>query len=203
MTIIYRNFMMASVAALLLAACMGGPSATQNVTGAAERKGGFMGLSKTASITATNESAFKGTKDVVIGSFNVGFLTQKTDSAKAGGGLLGNGMGGKSTAHSNLNGIDNATLQQIADSAYTQFLADLKAKGFNVVDRATLTSNADFAKTKDFPSPYEDTTGGLFSRGTITKYFAPSSFGGKMKIFMGDIAGTTGGFAGSNSSLSR
>ncbi|HEY1096640.1 MAG TPA: hypothetical protein VGF14_05315 [Alphaproteobacteria bacterium] len=195
---IFKNILSLSVAALLLAACVGGPSATDSITQGAERKGGLFGLAKNDSVIATTPEAFKGTNDVVIGAFSVGFLTQKTDSAKAGGGLLGNGMGGKSTAHSNLNGINDATLQSITDKAYDAFLKDLKAAGYNVVDRSTLLNNKDFAETKDYESPYEDTTGGIFSRGTITKYFAPSSFNGKMKVFMGDIPALSGGFAFGN-----
>ena len=194
----FRIIAPALCAVLLLGACVGGPSATQNVTSAGERSGGLFGLAKADTIKVETPAAFKGANDVVIGGFTVGFLTQKSDSAKAGGGLLGNGMGGKSTAHSTLNGIDKATLQAITDDVYAKFVADLKAKGYNVVDRKTLLDNSTFAGTKDYASPYEDSTGGIFSKGTLTTYYAPSSFNGKMKIFMGDIPSTMGGFAFGN-----
>lgn len=193
-----KTILCATALSLMLGACVGGPSSSDSVMKGGERKGGILGLMTADDVKTETPAAFKGTKDVVIGAFTVGFLTQKTDSVKAGGGLTGNGFGGKSTAHSTLEGIDNALLQSITDAAYKQFVADLKAQGFNVVDRKTLLDNPDFAGTKDYDSPYEDTTGGIFSKGTITKYFAPSSYNGKMKIFAGDIPNFSGGFAFGN-----
>ena len=112
-----------------LAACVGGPSASNGVQKRAEAKSGFLGMQKTDAIVATTPAAFKNANNVVIGSFLVGFATYKTDSAKAGGGLTGNGFGGKSTAKSTLNGISDATMQAITDKAYNDFVASLKAKG--------------------------------------------------------------------------
>ncbi len=187
-----------SVAALaLLSGCMGGASSTNAVTKGATQKSGFMGLSTNDPVMADTPAAFKAVNQVVIGNFTVGFATYKTESAKAGGGLLGNGMGGKSTAESTLVGIDDATMQKITDQAYAGFLADLKAKGYTVVDRAGLLQNPQFAKTKPSPSPYEDSKGGLFGASSKTRYFAPSSQGG-LTPFIGDIGGLspTFGFGG-------
>jgi hypothetical protein len=184
----------------LLAGCAG-PSANSGITKGAERSGGLFGMVKQDAVKVETADAFKGVNQVIIGAFSVGFATYKTDSAKAGGGLTGSGFGGKSTAKSTLIGIDDATMQAITDTAYKGFVADLQAKGYTVVDRASLAGDPDFAKTKTYPNPYEDSSGGLFGTSSKTKYFAPSSFGG-LKVFMGDIAGLTGGFGFDNPSIS-
>lgn len=176
---------------LSLVACVGGPSASNGIQKGAEQKGGFMGLSKNDAVIVNTPAAFKNANTVVIGSFIVGFATYKTDSAKAGGGLMGNGMGGKSTAKSTLTGIDNATMQKITDKAYASFIASLKAKGYTIADRGQWTSYPDVAKIKATPSPHEDSSGGLFSVGSKTKYFSPSSLGA-MRPFLGDIGQPSG-----------
>lgn len=185
------------LATFSLAACLGGPGASQGVVQRAEQKSGFMGLQKSDDVKVTGAAAFKETKRVVVGGFSIGFATYKTDSAKAGGGLMGNGFGGKSTARSTLTGVDAATMQSITDKAYAQFVADLKKNGYEVVDRQSLLADPDFAKSTTLESPHEDSSGGLFGAKSKTVYFAPSSFGG-LKPFLGDIAGETGGFGKSN-----
>lgn len=187
-------------ASLLLAACVGGPSATQNVTQSATRSGGLFGLSKNEAVMVDTGAAFKAADNVVIGNFVVGFVTEKTDSAKAGGGLTGNGFGGKSTAHSVLQGVDDATMQKITDAAYADFVAGLKAKGYKIADRSVLLNDEGFAKTKTYPMPYVDSKGGLFAGAASTKYFTPAAIGKNAHLFMGDIPGFTGGFGFSNPS---
>ena len=186
--------------ALLTSACMGGPSATNSVSKGKERSAGLFGMSKAEAVKVENKEAFKGMDKVVIGSFKIGFATYKTDSAKAGGGLSG-GFGGKSTAKSTLLGIDDKTMQSITDQAYQQFVTDLKAKGYTIVDRNELLTNKTFADVKTYPNPYEDSSGGLFGSNSKTKYFTPTAFGDKMHIFMGEIGGTMGGFAFGNPSV--
>lgn len=183
-----------SLVALLLATACAANTAKEGVVKAPERSGGLFGLAKEDAVKVETADAFKGANDVVIGNFLVGFSIYKTDSAKAGGGLMGSGFGGKSTARSSLVGIDDATMQKITDQAYSQFISSLKAKGYKVVDRADLNDFEKFKTTKTYPNPYEDSTGGLFGTGSKTKYFTPKSFG-EMRIFPGDILGVTGGFA--------
>jgi hypothetical protein len=183
--------------ALLTSACFGGPSATNSVSKGKERSSGLFGMSKADAVSVDNKEAFKAVDKVVIGSFKIGFATYKTDSAKAGGGLSG-GFGGKSTAKSTLVGVDDKTMQSITDQAYQQFVSDLKAKGYTIVDRKELLAHKTFADTKTYPTPYEDSTGGLFGSNSKTKYFSPSAFGDKMHIFMGEIGSTMGGFAFAN-----
>lgn len=183
-----------SVAALVaIAACS--PSAKEGVVKRGESTSGPFGLIKHDAIKVDNESAFKGLDKVVVGTFNIGFATYKTDSAKAGGGLTGSGFGGKSTAKSTLEGVDSATMQKITDEAYKSFVADLKAKGITVVDRKEFLSYKGVNTATTHPNPYEDSTGGLFGANSKTMFFSPSSFGNIM-AFLGDIPGLSSGFSG-------
>lgn len=191
-------FSLLSVA--LLATACGGAQSTNTVTKGQERSSGLFGMNKSDAVSVDTKEAFKAADKVVIGSFNVGFATYKTNSAKAGGGLTGGGFGGKSTAKSSLVGIDDKLMQQITDEAYKQFVDGLKAKGYTVVDRKELLANKSFADTKTYPNPYEDSNGGIFGASSKTKYFAPSSFGA-IRVFLGDIPGVTGGFGFSNPAM--
>ena len=62
-----------------------------------------------------------GTQRVVIGQFSIGFIIERKDSARAGGGLMGNGFGGRSTVRSTLGGYTPEELQQATNSAYDVF----------------------------------------------------------------------------------
>lgn len=195
-----NNKPLLTLAAFLALTACGGASSTGGVTKAGEAKSGFMGLSKTDSITIDNADAFKAVDKVTIGSFTLGFATYKTASAKAGGGLMGGGFGGKSTAKSTLIGIDDALMQKITDEAYKNFLADLKSKGYTVVSRDALLTHKDFASTSSQSNPWEDSSGGFFGPKSTTKYFAPTGFK-DIKVFAGDIPGTMGGFAFGNPTM--
>lgn len=184
---------------LLVTAC-GGASSTQKVTKAGERSSGLFGMSKSDAVKVDTKAAFKDVEKVTIGTFTVGFATYKTSSAKAGGGLMGNGFGGKSTAKSTLSGVDDATMQYITDQAYKKLISQLKSKGYTVVNRNELLANKSFSDSKTYPNPYEDSSGGLFGASSKTKYFAPSSFK-NLRVFMNDIPGVTGGFAFSNPAI--
>jgi hypothetical protein len=109
-------------------------------------------------VKVTSASALKGAQRVVVGQFTVGFLMERKDSAKAGGGLMGNGFGGRSTTRSTLVGVGPAEMQAIADAAYTDFVAKLTAAGFEVVDRAAYAADPAIAKTKTVAAPYEAST---------------------------------------------
>lgn len=185
----------ASIVSLSLAACVGGPSASGGVQKRAEAKSGFLGMQKTDNVVANTPAAFKNADTLVIGSFIVGFATYKTDSTKAGGGLMGNGFGGRSTAKSTLNGVNDATMQAITNKAYDNFVASLKAKGYTIADRSGWTSYPELTTVKATPSPYEDSNGSLFGTNSKTKYFAPTALGA-MRPFLGDIPGLSGGFSG-------
>ncbi len=172
--------------AFLAAVTACSPSATNGVTKGQEVHSGPFGMITADSVKVDTSAAFKGLQKVTVGSYTIGFATYKTASAKV--------MKGSSSGHNTLLGIDDATMQKITDESYKNFVADLKAKGYTVVDRSELMANKDFNSTKTYPNPYEDSTSGFFGEASKLKYFAPSSFNG-VKIFMGDIVGTMGGFA--------
>jgi hypothetical protein len=74
-------------------------------------------------------------KDIYIANFSVNFQLYNLKTATTKGGFAGRVLSG-STKASLAVGLDvpAATLQQITDEAYQQFVADLKAKGFNVLN---------------------------------------------------------------------
>ncbi len=185
-----------AVSLLPLTACLGGPSATQSVTKGQEQSGGLFGLVTKDEISVDSAGAFKDVEEVVIGGFTVSFDITKNDSSKAGGGLLGGGFGGKSSATSKLVGVDDAALQKITDKAYASFVADLKANGYKVADRAKLLEHEAFKDTTALSNPYEDTSGGIFSDALIVRSFAPSGFGG-IKPF-GGFGGLSAGIGFGN-----
>ena len=170
-----------------LAGCV--PSAATNVVQASERSSGPFGLVTVADIKVDTGAAFKGLDKVAIGSFTMGFATFKIASAKE-------GKGG-TAARNTLEGVDDATMQAVTDAAYKSFLASLQANGYTIVDRGELMANADFGGTKSYPSPYEDSSGGLLQAKNVTRYFAPTGFDG-IKFFMGDLPNVMGGFATNN-----
>lgn len=194
-----RSVMMAGTLglALLLGAC-GGTTNTQGVIKAdTNQKGGFMGLSKRSDIEVTTPAAFKGKTKVVVGGFTVGFDVVKIDSRKAGGGLMGNGFGGKSSAYSKLSGVDNATFQAITDATYNDFVAKLKAAGYEVVDPQAFSNHESVKGTKSFDNPLITSSGGFVTAKQETRYFAPQALG-RNRSFMGSIPGEMGGFAYGN-----
>lgn len=109
-------------------------------------------------VKATSAGNLRGTQKVTIGQFTIGFLLERKDSTKAGGGLTGSGFGGRSTVRSTLAGYTRAELQQVADAAYADFTARLVAAGFEVADRAPLASYPALARQAGEPGPKEMTT---------------------------------------------
>lgn len=167
-------------------------------TGGSGTGGGGLNSGAT-SVDANTGEAFSDLQKVVIGGFAVGFDTFKTESVKAGGGLLGSGFGGKSTAKSTLTGVDEATMQAITDAAYKDFVRSLREAGYDVVNRKTLLQHESFKDTNTLGNPIKISEGGMLGGGNETLYFAPSSFGG-IKPFAGDIPGEVGGYGWSNPS---
>ncbi len=109
-------------------------------------------------VKVTSPNNLIGTQKVTIGQFTIGFLIERRDSAKAGGGLMGSGFGGRSTVRSTLAGYTPEELQQLADAAYTDFVAKLTASGFEVTDRAALAAFPEIAGLASEPGPKEVTT---------------------------------------------
>lgn len=186
-----------SLLCLSLAACLPGNQATQDVTSAGRVKGGILGLSEAADIEVNTPKAFAGTQKVVVASFKVGFVDSKSAAVKAGGGLMGNGFGGKSTARLKLEGVDAATRQALTEQAYQEFVALLQQQGYTLVDPAGLQGFKGYEKVNRFDFPFKADNSGLLSDYGVTWYHTPASFG-RAPIFLGEIQGETGGFGFSN-----
>lgn len=114
--------------------------------------GALATAARAQSVRVDNAAAMNGANQVAIGSFIVAFLTDRTDRARAGGGLLGGGFGGRSTARSALEGVSDADFQQATDAAYADFLSQLASAGYQVGDRTALVE----AFTKNRARPLDN-----------------------------------------------
>jgi hypothetical protein len=149
-----------------------------------------IGAKDSKPVKVVSAKTFKGTQDIVIGSFNVAFVIEKKDKAFAG---MGRQYGGSSEAKALLAGVSAAEYQAITDAAYADFLAKMTAAGYRIADRSALMADPGVAKQKYVPSGAEATV--IFGKDSKAKavYYAPTAFG-PMAISSGEIAGGT--FAG-------
>lgn len=162
-----RNFVIASASAAALAAFAPAAMAAK---------------SKTKSpVAIKNPAALGGIRQAVIGSFAVGFLTERTDRARAGGGLMGGGFGGKSTARSRLEGLADGDFQAATETAYTIFAEQITARGITLADRAPLLT-AFGSKVKPLPNGDErDMITGSDDRAKA-RLFSPAELGGPIVL---------------------
>ncbi len=184
-------------AVFILAAC--GVSSSDGVVSRGKNSSGFMGMTTNSDVEVDGEKAFKGIKDVVVGSFKVGFAESSIAKNQAKGSFLtGNGGLGKATGKVKLTGVSDSLKAQITDAAYSDFVAKLKANGYNVVDRSKFTSSEQYGKAKQYDFPYMDDKSSLLSEYGKTKFYQPTSFGKQGIMFMNDIQDVSGGFAFGN-----
>lgn len=96
--------------------------------------------------------AMKGVKRVAVPGYRVIFTTRSKVTANAedwlGGVGGGKSSGAKASMEVVLGNVDFATLQKITDTAYADFIDDLKAAGIEVVPLETITASPSFAKMK-------------------------------------------------------
>jgi hypothetical protein len=180
MTIDRRSFVIASASAAACAAFM----PTQLLAAKAAK----------SPVAIKNPAALGGISQAVTGSFAVGFLTERTDRAKAGGGLMGGGFGGKSTARSRLEGLTDADFQTATEAAYTMFTEQLAARGVTLADRQALVT-ALGSKVKPLPNGDErDMITGSDDRAKA-RLFSPAALGGPVMLqeWMGMLS--AGGFS--------
>lgn len=86
---------------------------------------------------------------VFVAGYNVGAVRKVAAVGKARGGLLGGGTSGaQSKSELYADGINEALLVRIADAAYADLNAQLKAAGFDVVPLATARATAGADKLK-------------------------------------------------------
>jgi len=99
---------------------------------------------KSATIKLLNGKPLKGKSTLAIGAFRVAFKMKDQVVSVAGGALSG-GHGSSVTDDTTMTGIDQVMMQKIADEIYADFLMQAKAKGYTIVDSASLaTSSADY-----------------------------------------------------------
>jgi hypothetical protein len=134
-----------------------------------------------------------GLSQVGIFAFTVAFLTERKASAKAGGGLLGGGFGGKSTARSALVGVSDSDFQAATDAAYAHFSAQLAAAGIAPVDYASVAAHHD-SNFKLLENGHERDL--LESRNASGKarLFGPAAIGAPIQLQEWGDALTGGGF---------
>ena len=157
---------------------------------------------ETEAIKVTSAKNLAGTQRVVIGQFSIGFIIERKDSAKAGGGLGGSGFGGRSTVRSTLAGYTPEDLQQITNSAYDDFVAKLTAAGIEVADRSTLAAAPAIAREAGEAAPREFTT--VTGRDDKAKVLVVgSSQTAPLRIMPGDVMAGGFGAIGMNIAAGR
>lgn len=146
-------------------------------------------------VKVTSAKNVQGTSRVTIGQFTIGFLIERKDSTKAGGGLMGGGFGGRSTVRSTLAGYTQAELQAITDHAYADMVSQLTAAGFEVTERAPLETHPAMAKARGEPGPKEMTT--ITGRDDKAKVlFIGASQTQPLRLLAGDVAASGFGAMG-------
>lgn len=168
------HYLMLGAAAGLLSACA--VKATDGATKAEEVSGGLFGLAKADAFEVDTAGAFKAKQEVIIGGFQVNFLKEKRASNKAGGGLLGGGFGGKSSANMDLVGVKEAQFVAITEAAYADFQKQLSAQGYRVADRSQLISHEDFSDVSSTPSPKREESS-FFGADVTQTSVAPKAIG--------------------------
>lgn len=144
-----------------------------------------------AKIEVSNGEIFQGKTKVAVGSFKVAFITEQKMTSKNRGSFMGGGEGSaRASALVKLKGVSNETMQAITDAAYADFVAQLKAKGYEVVPYETLSAQKTFTKTGTEASPYEvsEPLPAYFADALL---FAPSSM--KLRFLNGQGEGTFAG----------
>jgi len=189
------NFLLRNLTLFLLAAVLVGCSTVKSTDGvmkADTRKGGFMGLTTKDDIEVEYAKGFASVEKVLIGGFKVGFndskkLTQKTSS-----------MFRPSTSQTGLlklDGVDQATRQQITDDMYDHFVQALQDAGYQLVSRDEFTRIPAYKEVKEVDFPYQDDNSGLFSSYGVGYFYSPRQIGSRQPFFHGELK-DPGMFAG-------
>jgi hypothetical protein len=178
-----RTYMLSLLAAstLTLVGCTG-VSVSEN-SKPATQKGAF--FSTRSDIETTGDAGFKNETRVVVPAFRVGFVQAKGSKASASGGLGSSGTASTS-ANTTLHGVDDAVYQAITDAAYADFIADLKANGYEVLDKNTYEGLPVYQSMAASPSPQKVDSSAF---GEVL-FYAPKG----MKVTF--IPGEEGGFSG-------
>ena len=95
-------------------------------------------------------------KRVIVAGFRVGFVVRDSVTASVAAGYQFGGThtsGASSKTAVELAGVDAATLQNITDQLYADFIADLEAAGRVVVPMEDVRASEGFAKLATTPTP--------------------------------------------------
>lgn len=188
------RFVLALLAGCLFAASPG--AAQERVDGVILQHGMLGSTSMPDEFQVVNRGGIKGARKVGISVFNVAFPRENHFTATSRGSsvLGGFSTGASASLKTSLKGLDNATMQRIADRAYAGFVAELEKAGFEVVDAAALAQlTPEYAKWK--PSAN-------FTEGRFGPYVAPT--GRSVFLMQGDTAGRdTSGMFGQQMSMFR
>jgi len=139
-------------------------------------------------IKMVSAQSVRGTQNVVIGAFNVGFIFESVDSGKAQGGMIG-AFGGVSRAKSVLVGVTPQMMQAITDAAYADFKAQLESRGFAVADSAALYASPAFARVKPEAAPFQASVALEKKSSGKASYYKPSALPG-IVMLPGDFEST-------------
>lgn len=128
-----------------------------------------------ARVKVTNAKAMSGLSRVVVSSFAIAFVTDKTDAAFAGSRRTGKAMG--VIAKARLAGLTPADFQAVTDAAYVDFADRMRAAGYTLGDRAAMVADKQMAKVQYVASGAEGTL--VFGKDSKAKavFYGPVAFG--------------------------
>jgi hypothetical protein len=137
-----KNILVSAVALATLAACAG-VKVGDNVA-PTKQKGAF--FTTRSDVVVENAGSFKGNKKIAIPVFRVGFASTAGAKSDAGGGIGGSGASVK--ANTKMIGMKDGVYQRVAESAYKNFVSDLKAAGYEVVSASAVKATAGYKELK-------------------------------------------------------
>lgn len=170
-----------------------GVGETDEVIKREENNDSFFGLSKEDAVKVEGAEALAGVSNVVIASFKVGFIESAKQVNKAKGSFLsGATFGGKARGNMTLEGVSAEVKQKIADQAYADFVSQLTAKGYTVLDRTDFAGSSDYSAMNVKNFPYEVDISGMLSKYGKTMFYQPSELGTTGVPFANDLESNTG-----------
>ena len=128
-----------------------------------------------APVKVTNAKAMSGLSRVVVSSFAIAFVTDKTDAAFAGSRRTFKAMG--VIAKARLAGLTPTDFQAITDAAYSDFAGRMRAAGYTIGDRAAMVADKQMAKVQYVASGAQGTL--VFGKDSKAKavFYGPTEFG--------------------------
>jgi hypothetical protein len=167
MTLIRKRVLLGAALALLATSAMALPVVRGVMEGQKLSGGrGPMGQMAVGDFQIQHIDEFKGAKRVAISVFNVAFPSENalTANTKAKGGNMV--YTAQSSLHTSLTGVDRATQQRVADTAYAAFVEELTKAGYEVVGPEELARlTPEFTTWASLPN---------FTQGRFGTYVAPT-----------------------------